>query len=59
VIDPYGRVIDKADIFHEAAITTLLPHPIPPAGVRWPLLIQYLLPLLGLSVLVKVLISKK
>lgn len=59
IIDPYGRVIDQADIFHEAAIVSYLPKPA--GGLKIPLsfIIQMLLPIAALSMLVKLLISKK
>lgn len=36
VIDPYGRIIEKADIFQEATLTTHLPRPLPDSQKRWP-----------------------
>lgn len=58
VIDPYGRVLENADIFHEAAIVTRLPMPLEESHVRISWLIQMLLPLVALALLGKLLISR-
>lgn len=58
VIDPYGRVLDDAAIFHEASIVTRLPLPLDESPVRLSWIIQILLPLGALILLGKVLISR-
>lgn len=52
VIDPYGRIIEKADIFQDATLTTLLPRPIPHSQRIWPWVGQAILVLTGLGFMI-------
>lgn len=58
VIDPMGRVIEQADIFHEASIVTYLPVPLPGGHLPWPWLLQMLYPILTLIWLVRLLCKR-
>lgn len=59
VIDAYGRVIDHADIYREAAIVTYLPEPLAPLPFRFSYVLQILLPIVTLLLLARLIISKK
>ena len=59
VIDSYGRVIERADIFQEAAIVTYLPKPLTEPKPPWPWLIQILLPVIALILMGNLLILKR
>jgi len=59
VIDSYGRVIERADIFQEAAIVTYLPKPLPEPKLPWPWLVQILLPIIALISMGNLLIPKR
>ncbi len=54
VIDPLGRVVEKADIFEEAAITTYLPEPIPQRSAYIRYLFQIFLPVLALAFMARI-----
>lgn len=58
VIDPYGRIVEKADIFQEAAIVTYLPEPLPDSNPFWPWAFQPLLSIAALFFLLRLLVRK-
>lgn len=57
VIDSYGRVIERADIFEDASIVTYLPRPIDGKKQPWPWLVQIILPLIALGLLLKIAVA--
>lgn len=59
VIDPYGRVLERADIFHEAAIVTYLPKPAESQRLHLSYLIQMLMPFIALGLLGKLALFRK
>ncbi len=59
VIDPYGRVLEQADIFQEAALVTSLPKPLPYRSPYWPGAFQWLLCALAFYVMLRHLPSRK
>ena len=54
IVDPLGRVVEKAEIFEEAAITALLPAPIPNRSGYLRYMFQVLLPLIALIVMMRI-----
>lgn len=59
VIDPYGRIVEKADIFQEAAIVTYLPESLPDSNPYWPWAFQIFLPLIALFLMGRVLVRRR
>lgn len=59
VIDPYGRVLERADIFEEAALVTFLPKALPDKNPYWPWMLQLLLPMIALFAMLRFMTSKK
>jgi apolipoprotein N-acyltransferase len=59
VIDPYGRVLEKADIFQEAVLVTHLPAPLPHSNPYWPWAFQVFLPLASLALMLRALLSRE
>jgi len=57
IIDPYGRVLDRVDIFQEGVIVSLLPEPIAPSGGPRHIF-QALLAALGLILIIRLLFSR-
>lgn len=51
IIDSYGRVLDRAEIGQEAALTSLLPRPIQKPTLFWPWALQPLLFLTSLALM--------
>ena len=58
VIDPYGRIVEKADIFQEAAIVTYLPEPLPDSNPYWPWAFQIFLPLIAFILMARLLVRR-
>ena len=59
VIDSYGRVVEEAGIFQEAAIMSYLPSPIVDRGYYGRLAFRLLLPLVGLALMLQALLSRR
>jgi len=51
IIDSYGRVIDKADIFQEATLVSYLPKPLHHPNPYWPWILQPILPIVAISLM--------
>ena len=58
VIDPYGRVIEKADIFQEATLATYLPRPLTTSHAQWLWVGQVFLIVSGLLFMVALLLRR-
>ncbi len=59
VIDPYGRVVEQADIFQEAAIVTYLPKPLADSNPYWPWAFQIFLPLIAIFLMARILVRPR
>ena len=59
IIDPLGRILEKADIFQEASLISPLPQPIKTNAAYIRTLLQYFLPVIALILMVGLILRKK